>query len=59
MTTVSLWGAAFGFVTLGEVLSPTGVLGGMLIMGGCVLGNIGEKKKEQTLPFYSDYERES
>jgi len=40
MTTTSLWGAAFAFVSLGEVLNPTGMVGGLLIMGGCILGNL-------------------
>ena len=40
MTSVSLWGAAFAYVTLGEVLSPIGMFGGVLIMGGCALGNL-------------------
>eukprot|EP00536_Pseudo-nitzschia_multiseries_P013361 jgi/Psemu1/211431/e_gw1.567.2.1 len=39
MTTTSLWGASFAYVTIGEVLSPTGVFGGLMILGGCVLGN--------------------
>ena len=40
MTTTSLWGAAFAFLSLGEVLTPTGMIGGLLVMGGCVLGNL-------------------
>lgn len=40
MTTTSLWGAGFAYVTLGELLNPTGMVGGFLILGGCVLGNI-------------------
>ena len=40
MTSVSLWGAAFAYVTLGEVLSPIGMFGGVLIMIGCALGNL-------------------
>mmetsp|Transcript_4804 Transcript_4804/g.13876 ORF Transcript_4804/g.13876 Transcript_4804/m.13876 type:complete len:314 (-) Transcript_4804:1390-2331(-) len=39
MTTTSLWGASFAYVTIGEVLSPTGLFGGLMILGGCVLGN--------------------
>lgn len=40
MTTTSLWAASFGFITLGEVLTPTGMVGGLLIMLGCVLGSL-------------------
>ena len=40
MTSVSLWGAAFAYITLGEVLSPIGMFGGVLIMIGCALGNL-------------------
>jgi len=40
MTTTSLWGASFAYVTIGEVLSPTGLFGGLMILGGCVLGNL-------------------
>eukprot|EP00934_Nitzschia_sp_Nitz4_P001545 Nitzschia sp. Nitz4//scaffold23_size168460//123415//124982//NITZ4_002239-RA/size168460-processed-gene-0.233-mRNA-1//1//CDS//3329543695//1545//frame0 len=40
MTTTSLWGAVFAFATLGEILTPTGMFGGLMILGGCALGNI-------------------
>ena len=40
MTTVSIWGAGFAYVTLGEVLSMTGCMGGSMILIGCVLGNV-------------------
>ena len=40
MTSVSLFGAAFAWVTLGEVLSNVGMLGGALILGGCILGSL-------------------
>ena len=57
MTTTSLWGAGFGYVTLGEMLTPTGMLGGLLIMGGCVLGNIRpEGVSKQPLPVYKELE---
>ena len=39
MTTVSLWGAMFAYVGLGEVMTPIGMVGGALIMGGCIFGN--------------------
>lgn len=54
MTTTSIWGAAFAFATLGEVLTPTGMVGGLLITGGCVLGNMAPPTtkpiKESTTP---------
>mmetsp|Transcript_58417 Transcript_58417/g.142876 ORF Transcript_58417/g.142876 Transcript_58417/m.142876 type:complete len:501 (+) Transcript_58417:280-1782(+) len=37
MTTTSLWGASFAYVTIGEVLSTTGMIGGLLILAGCGL----------------------
>jgi drug/metabolite transporter (DMT)-like permease len=37
MTTVSLWGSAFAYVALGEVLPPLAWVGGFLILGSCVL----------------------
>ena len=40
MTTTSLWGASFAYITIGETLSPTGLMGGMMILAGCVLGNM-------------------
>ena len=40
MTTISVWGAGLGYVALGEVLTPSGMLGGALILAGCVLGNM-------------------
>lgn len=56
MTTTSLWGASFAYVTIGELLSPTGFLGGLLILGGCVMGNLASpvsKEKLETLPALS------
>ena len=47
MTTISLWGALFGFLALGEVLTASGMLGGALILTGCVLGNISPPSKEK------------
>jgi drug/metabolite transporter (DMT)-like permease len=40
MTTTSLWGASFAYVTIGETLSPIGFFGGIMILGGCILGNL-------------------
>ncbi len=49
MTTTSLWGAAFAFVALGEVLTPSGMVGGLLIMGGCILGNVSPQQPAKTM----------
>lgn len=35
MTSTSLWAAAFSYVTLGEIMSPTSLAGGLLILSGC------------------------
>jgi drug/metabolite transporter (DMT)-like permease len=48
MTTISLWGALFGFLALGEVLTSSGMFGGALIMAGCVLGNLSPPSKEKS-----------
>lgn len=37
MTTTSLWGASFAYFTIGEVLSTTGMVGGLMILAGCGL----------------------
>lgn len=37
MTSVSVFGSAFAYVTMNEVLPPIGMVGGALIMGGCAL----------------------
>lgn len=50
MTTISLWGALFGFLALGEVLTPSGMIGGALILAGCVLGNVSPPGKEKDEP---------
>jgi len=42
MTSVSLWGSAFAYVTMGEVLPPIGMLGGLAILTGCVLSCTGK-----------------
>jgi drug/metabolite transporter (DMT)-like permease len=41
MTSVSLWGSAFAYVTMGEMLDRLGLLGGLLILTGCVLSSTG------------------
>jgi len=37
MTSVSLWGSAFAYMTMGEVLSPIGWAGGLMILAACVI----------------------
>jgi drug/metabolite transporter (DMT)-like permease len=54
MTTISLWGASFAYIGIGEVMSPAGMVGGLLIMAGCVLGNITPGKSKQALPLYKE-----
>ena len=46
MTSVSLWGSAFAYVTMGEVLPPIGMLGGLAILAGCVLSSMDNKTTE-------------
>jgi len=40
MTSVSLWGSAVAYFSMGEVLSPIGWVGGLMILSGCVLNAI-------------------
>ena len=58
MTTVSLWGAMFAYVGLGEVMTPIGMVGGALIMGGCIFGNTmpegNSKQQEEVFEMASD-----
>ena len=46
MTSVSLWGSAFAYMTMGEILPPIGWVGGLLILGGCALTAQKEQGKE-------------
>ena len=49
MTTISLWGAAFAYVTMGEVLTWEAMIGGTLILAGCVCGNLSTDDKKRKL----------
>lgn len=52
MTSVSLWGSAFAYVTMGEVLSPSGMAGGALLLAGCLVSSLmGEKESELETSF--------
>ena len=37
MTSISLWGSAFSYITIGEVMTPVAIVGGLCILGGCLL----------------------
>lgn len=39
MTSISLWGSAFAYVTMGETMAPIGMLGGFMILSGCILSS--------------------
>ncbi|CAB9501634.1 EamA-like transporter family [Seminavis robusta] len=50
MTSVSLFGSAFAYLTMGETMPPIGMLGGLLILLGCIssaLGGGGGSKGDQ------------
>jgi drug/metabolite transporter (DMT)-like permease len=47
MTSVSLWGSAFAFIAMGEVLSPAGMVGGLMILAGCVVSSTKATPKEE------------
>lgn len=52
MTSVSLWGSAFAYVTMGEILSPIGMAGGALLLSGCLVSSLmGEKEAEMEASF--------
>ncbi|CAB9517036.1 EamA-like transporter family [Seminavis robusta] len=41
MTSVSLFGSAFAYVTMGETMTPIGMVGGLFILGGCIFSSVG------------------
>lgn len=49
MTSVSLFGSAFAFVTMGETMSPIGMAGGLLILAGCVFSSLGGEEEAPML----------
>lgn len=52
MTSVSLWGSAFAYVTMGETLTPLGIAGGAMLLGGCLVSSLaGEKETEHETSF--------
>jgi len=47
MTSVSLWGSAFAYVTMGETISPIGMVGGLMILCGCALSALSSPSEEE------------
>lgn len=47
MTSTSLWAAAFSYVTLGEVMAPTAMGGGFLILAGCLVSAQQHNKEQE------------
>ena len=43
MTSISLWGSALAYFTLGEVMTPVAMVGGLSILAGCLLTATGDK----------------
>jgi drug/metabolite transporter (DMT)-like permease len=44
MTSVSLFGAAFAYITMGETMTSSGMAGGALLLAGCLISSLmGEK----------------
>ena len=41
MTSVSLFGSGFAYLTMGETMSPIGMVGGLMILAGCVFSSLG------------------
>lgn len=48
MTSISLWGSAFAYLTMGEVMTPIAMGGGLSILAGCLLTSTGGEEKEAT-----------
>lgn len=46
MTSVSLWGSAFAYVLTGEVLPVVSMVGGLLILTGCILTATGKQSTD-------------
>jgi drug/metabolite transporter (DMT)-like permease len=44
MTSVSLWGSLFAYLSMGETMSGVGMMGGVLILLGCVLTSLDKKE---------------
>lgn len=52
LTSVSLFGAAFAYITMGETMTPTGMAGGALLLAGCLISSLmGEKEPEPEASF--------
>ena len=49
MTSVSIFGSAFAYVTMGETMSPIGMAGGLMILAGCVFSSLGGTKPSHTI----------
>mmetsp|Transcript_2058 Transcript_2058/g.2923 ORF Transcript_2058/g.2923 Transcript_2058/m.2923 type:complete len:430 (+) Transcript_2058:203-1492(+) len=49
MSSMAIFGSAFAYITLGEVLSPPALAGGLLILSGCVLTAMGGKDEKELL----------
>ena len=47
MTSVSLWGSGFAYATMGEVMEPLGMVGGVLILSGCLLSALKPKVEDE------------
>jgi drug/metabolite transporter (DMT)-like permease len=48
MTSVSLFRSAFAYVTMGEIMSPVGMMGGLLILAGCIFSSQSTTEVEDT-----------
>ena len=41
MTSVSIFGSGFAYITMGETMSPIGMVGGLMILAGCIFSSLG------------------
>ena len=55
MTSVSLWGAAFAYVSMGEVMEPIGFVGGLMILAACVVNALPGNKQTTSRLIYHGF----
>jgi len=48
MTSISLWGSAFAYFTMGEVMTPIAMMGGLSILAGCLLTSTAGSEENTT-----------
>ena len=47
MTSVSIFGSGFAYITMGDTMSPIGMVGGLMILAGCVFSSLGGSTSDE------------